>query len=84
MNCCGNKRQALQHDMQAPAQQNNIEPVISRPEIRFQYNGQHQLSIVGAATGNRYVFAGFGAQLLVDPSDAAGMMAQPLLESVRI
>jgi hypothetical protein len=84
MNCCGNKRQALQQDMQASAQQNNTEPVVARPEIRFQYKGQHQLSVIGAATGNRYVFAGFGAQLLVDPADAAGLMAEPLLETLRI
>lgn len=83
MNCCGNKRQALQHEMQAPATQNITEPVVSRPEIRFQYKGQHQLTVIGAATGNRYVFAGSGAQLLVDPADAAGLMAEPLLETGR-
>lgn len=83
MNCCGNKRQALQHDMQASAQQINPEPVITRSEIRFQYKGRHQLIVTGAGTGARYVFTGFGAQLLVDPADAAGLMAEPLLEMLR-
>jgi len=29
-------------------------------------------------------FAGLGAELLVDPADAAGLMAKPLLETLRI
>ena len=72
---CGNKRAGLN-------QQNNIAIKTSPSQITnsvFEYIGKTALTVIGNITGRSYRFNRPGDMQSVDPQDATGMLAVPVL-----
>jgi len=77
---CGNKRSELN-------QQSHVAPIVKAPissmqqttNSIFEYIGKTALTVIGNMTGRSYRFNRPGDMQSVDPRDAAGMLAVPVL-----
>jgi len=79
MSCCNSKRAALTANTRptttAPAPPTAV-PSSTPTHLVFVYTGSGLRSVKGTATGKIYQFAGYGAKVTVDYSDAAALMAE--------
>lgn len=83
MSCCGKKRTEWLHSSNHAngfAKENEE----SKPPVYFEYTGETGLTAVGSVTHIRYRFNAKGDRQAVDPGDASGMMAVPMLKRVRV
>ena len=87
MPCCGKKRNqmtATQPNGSSSALAPSIgRRVIAIQPVRYRYEGQATLTVVGSISRSRYHFAFPGATLVVDGRDAPSLTAVPLLRWVR-
>ncbi|QEC67571.1 hypothetical protein FRZ67_09820 [Panacibacter ginsenosidivorans] len=80
---CGKKRNEY-------SQQSNVAATQPKPQMIpamqqntnsvFEYTGKTALTVMGSITGRRYRFNRPGDMQSIDPRDAAGMMAVPVLQ----
>jgi hypothetical protein len=84
MSCCGKGREAMRsiHHHAAPAAPNAHRRSAVQPAVVFEYTGADSVSVVGAITGIRYEFRGYGARLRVDLRDRPQLARQPGLRMV--
>ena len=84
MSCCGKGRTQLRlagNSSQA-APPTTGAPPLRAARIYFQYTGATSLRVDGPISGRRYLFAGPGARLEVDPRDRRSLAAVPKLVEV--
>lgn len=78
---CGNKRTEYKQQntvVSAPLKTVNSGTQQSTNSV-FEYTGKTALTVMGNITGRRYRFNRTGDLQSIDPRDAAGMMAVPVL-----
>lgn len=78
---CGNKRTEYKQQntvVAAPLKTVNPGTQQSTNSV-FEYTGKTALTVMGNITGRRYRFNRTGDLQSIDPRDAAGMMAVPVL-----
>jgi hypothetical protein len=85
MSCCGSKRSAYIQELSSNNQmydENRLLQEINEKQISFQYLGQGARNYRGLYTGQNYVVASYGDQIIVPELDAASFMAEPNLKVV--
>ena len=85
MSCCGQARQALRYPQLAVAAQPDEAPLELAQLARetFEYVGSSGLTVIGPATGMRYVFPSPGARAAVDARDARSISSIGVLRWLR-
>ena len=79
---CGKKRTeyAQQSHVAATQTKTQMQSVMQQnPNSVFEYTGKTALTVMGNITGRNYRFNRPGDMQSIDPRDAAGMMAVPVL-----
>ncbi|MBS1747680.1 MAG: hypothetical protein JST21_16070 [Bacteroidetes bacterium] len=87
---CGNKRNHItQQQPNKIVRQTKINQAMQpmsfiekRSPVMFEYTGNTALSVIGSITRKYYRFHYPGNKLLIEASDAAAMMAIPVLKRV--
>ena len=83
MSCCGKMRQQVAQATSAAPTERKVAAPSAQFSIRFEYIGHTGLTVIGAASGQRYRFDTPGAQVTIDPRDRPGLAQVPLLRQVR-
>ncbi|HEX6738105.1 MAG TPA: hypothetical protein VF310_07540 [Vicinamibacteria bacterium] len=80
MACCGGNRARLAAAYAAPGAVKRGEAPVDGPRftLAYEYLGHMPLTLVGAASGQRYRFTP-GSILVVDPRDRPALATMPLL-----
>ena len=78
MGCCGNKRAAIARERAGVAVTVKPPPFVEK-SVNFKYVGPGKLALKGAVSGNDYVFARTGAELLVASEDSIALMSHRYL-----
>ena len=78
---CGNKRTEFRQQPAVVTSQvkTPIPAAQQKTNSVFEYTGKTALTVMGNITGRRYRFNRTGDLQSIDPRDAAGMMAVPVL-----
>jgi len=78
---CGNKRSQYNQENNVSSGQTKTSTITSKQYTNsiFEYVGKTALTVVGNITGRRYRFNRPGDLQSIDSSDAAGMLAVPVL-----
>lgn len=81
MSCCGQKRNEYRQQVSSTSAQSYTPPKTWK-DVRFEYTGTSSLTVKGAVTGKKYLFAQPGDILLVDYRDAGAMYGVSNLKSL--
>ena len=78
---CGKKRTeySQQSNITATQMKTPVQQMQQNANSVFEYTGKTALTVMGNITGRRYRFNRPGDMQSIDPRDAAGMMAVPIL-----
>ena len=80
MSCCGKARTDASGT--PSVSRRPMTPGAINMKVRFQYTGETSMTVVGPATGQRYIFTAPGAQVRVDPRDRSYLLGIPRLRLV--
>ena len=86
MPCCGSRRRQIVAATEPARLDQSLAagtlPSAPQAAMRFVYQGDTALTVVGSVTGRRYRFSYAGAELAIDPRDVRSVAGVPVLRRV--